>query len=128
LEVNLSTPTQSDCQTYTDFDGKYNPIIGQAIGHGCVYPVDVPTLPDQLTAAGFTWKSYSEDMGSDPNRESPTCGHPIIGQPDATQRAQKRDGSHPQDQYAARHNPFVYFHSIIDLPSCDAPDSDCECR
>jgi hypothetical protein len=26
------------------------------------------------------------------------------------------------DQYAARHNPFVYFHSIIDSPACAAND------
>ena len=111
--------TQSDCQTFSEFDGKYDPITGQAIGHGCVYPASVPTLTSQLEAAGFTWKSYSEDMGNDPARESVTCGHPPIGQPDATQRAQAANTSRPQDQYAARHNPFVYFHSIIDTASCD---------
>jgi len=55
-----------------------------------------------------------EDMGNDPSRESATCGHPVIGQPDKTQKAVKGD------QYASRHDPFVYFHSIIDLPTCDA--------
>ncbi|MEA2303350.1 MAG: phosphatidylinositol-3-phosphatase, partial [Solirubrobacteraceae bacterium] len=28
----------------------------------------------------------------------------------------------PADQYATRHNPFVYFHSIIDRPACAARD------
>jgi hypothetical protein len=53
-----------------------------------------------------------EDMGNDPRRESPTCGHPPIGATDNTQMA--RNG----DQYASRHDPFVYFHAIIDRPSC----------
>ncbi len=53
-----------------------------------------------------------EDMGNDPAREAPTCGHPTIGAPDMTERATA------SDQYAAKHNPFVYFHSIIDSPSC----------
>jgi len=46
--------------------------------------------------------------------EPATCRHPALNARDDTQSA--RDG----DQYAARHNPFVYFHSIIDSPSCDA--------
>jgi hypothetical protein len=36
------------------------------------------------------------------------CRHPMIGAPDDTQKA--RIG----DQYATRHDPFVYFHSMID--------------
>ncbi len=73
-----------------------------------MYPADVPTLPDQLTADGLTWKGYEEDMGNVPTRESATCGHPVVGQPDGTEAAVAGDG------YASRHDPFVYFHSIID--------------
>ena len=74
----------------------------------------VRLTPDQLEAAGFTWKGYMEDMGADPARESATCGHVAVGAVDHTGRAT------PQDQYAAKHNPFVYFHSIIDDPArCD---------
>jgi hypothetical protein len=36
------------------------------------------------------------------------CAHPAVGAPDLTQRAVTGDG------YATRHDPFVYFHSIID--------------
>ena len=36
------------------------------------------------------------------------CRHPAIDAQDTTQKAKVGD------QYAARHNPFVYFHSIID--------------
>jgi hypothetical protein len=54
-------------------------------------------------------------MGNDPTRESATCGHPDIGDIDHTQAAQAPTVDVPDgDQYATRHNPFVYFHSIID--------------
>jgi hypothetical protein len=56
-----------------------------------------------------------EDMGNNPARESATCAHPTIGTTDVTQTAT------PTDIYAARHDPFVYFHSIIDTQAyCDA--------
>jgi phosphatidylinositol-3-phosphatase len=40
------------------------------------------------------------------------CEHPALGQTDNHIKASK------QSQYATRHNPFVYFHSIIDHPTC----------
>ena len=43
------------------------------------------------------------------------CGHPAVGAPDGTETAVPGDG------YATRHDPFVYFHSIIDDTAlCDA--------
>src|SRR5262249_23151211 len=63
---------------------------------------------------------YMEDMGNDPARESATCGHPALNSLDHTQSAEAPSVTVPLgDQYAARHNPFVYFHSIIDSPDCD---------
>jgi hypothetical protein len=61
-----------------------------------------------------------EDMGNDPMRESQTCGHPDIGvATDHTNSAEAPSAAVPQgDAYATRHNPFVYFHSIIDAPAC----------
>jgi hypothetical protein len=102
--------TQSDCRVFSEFELSQPQLNtdGQALGKGCVYPRIVPTLPDQLEAAGLSWKGYMEDMGNDPQRESRACGHPAIGAPDRTLRAQVGD------QYAAKHNPFVYFHSLID--------------
>jgi hypothetical protein len=108
--------TQADCQIFNDFQSTGTGTNGQALGQGCVYPTSVRTVANQLLAHGFTWRGYMEDMGNDPARESATCGHPPIGAPDPTQTAT------PTDQYAARHNPFVYFHSIIDTPSCAARD------
>jgi hypothetical protein len=108
--------TQADCQVFSEFAGTAFGPDGQALGQGCVYPSSVATVADQLTASGLTWKGYMEDMGNDPSRESETCGHPPLNEPDPTQMPE------PNDQYAARHNPFVYFHSIIDSSDCDRND------
>jgi len=109
--------TQLDCPTFADFRPSAPTLDahGQLAGSGCVYPPLVRTLPDQLEAAGLSWKAYMEDMGRDPTREHPTCGHVPLGRPETTNQAAAAD------QYAAKHDPFVYFHSIIDdAPRCDA--------
>ncbi|MCU1457495.1 MAG: phosphoesterase [Actinomycetia bacterium] len=104
--------TQADCTTYTDFVAT-GPVglYGQLPGHGCVYPSSVPTIAGQLQAKGLTWRAYEEDMGNTPP-EPTTCAHPAIGSPDPTVKARRGD------QYATRHDPFVYFHSIIDTADC----------
>src|SRR3954454_15790136 len=107
--------TQSDCQIYQDFLPGTMGADGQAMGAGCVYPPSVKTVADQLTAAGLTWGGYMEDMGNS-TTEDKTCRHPPLNGRDDTQSATATD------QYAARHNPFVYFHSIIDGPDCHADD------
>ena len=110
--------TQADCQIYSDFIALGAPVAAldnQVLGQGCVYPTSVMTLPDQLDAKGLSWRGYMEDMGNTPTREAATCGHPALNSQDATQTATA------DDNYAARHNPFVYFHSIIDDQArCDA--------
>ena len=105
---------QTDCQLYTDFIELSAGADGQAVGQGCVFPTSVQTVADQISAAGYTWKAYMEDMGNTSTRESTTCGHPALGSEDKTQKATAAD------QYATRHDPFVYFHTIIDNPVCDA--------
>jgi hypothetical protein len=90
---------------------------GQVIATGgCIYPKDIKTLPNQLEEAGYTWKGYMGDMGNDPARESATCGHPPIGVgTDITNEAEAPSAAVPLgDAYATRHDPFMYFHSIID--------------
>src|SRR5437588_3970293 len=99
---------QGDCLSFSDFEpGAIGP-DGQAVGQGCVFPPTVKTIADQLGAAGLRWRDYNESMGADPSREAGVCAHPGIHQQDHTQSATATD------QYATRHNPFVYFHSIID--------------
>ncbi|WP_216838880.1 alkaline phosphatase family protein [Caulobacter sp. S45] len=109
----VNATTQDDCEVFEPFVQTGWAAYGQAVGKGCVYPKAVHTIADQLTASGLNWKGYMEDMGADPTREAARCGHPAIGTKDRTQVAT------PKDQYAARHDPFVYFHSIIDSPTCE---------
>jgi hypothetical protein len=99
--------TQSDCQIYQDFQPSPTQVDvnGQVLGQGCVFPFETQTIADQLTAHQLTWRGYMEDMPV-------PCTHPALNTQDQTQTAQ------PGDQYAARHNPFVYFHSITDAPAC----------
>jgi hypothetical protein len=124
---------------------------GQVVGDGCVYPGPTATshgaqtIGDQLDAllgpgngnggvgngngngngkkTAVNWREYAEDMGNDPVRDygtpdptgGTTCAHAPIGGVDHSNSAAAND------QYATRHNPFVYFHSVIDdQASCDA--------
>jgi len=120
ISGQAATPeTRDDCETFTDFSLTGMTPDGQAIGRGCVYPASIPTIAGQLGARHLAWRAYMEDMGNDPAREARSCGHPPVGAPDPTQSAEAPSARVPQgDQYAARHNPFVYFHSIIDGPGC----------
>jgi hypothetical protein len=104
--------TENDCEQFSEFVASGLAPEGQVVGSGCVYPASVPTIANQLQAKGLAWKAYMQDMGNNPARESASCGHPAVGAIDNTQAAQMGD------QYATRHDPFVYFHSIIDTPSC----------
>jgi len=99
--------TQNDCFTYYDFRPfrKELDANGQALGAGCVYPDSVLTIGNQLEAKHLEWKGYMEDMDTN-------CEHPVPGQVDRYIKASK------ESQYATRHNPFVYFHSIIDHTTC----------
>jgi phospholipase C len=105
-----NSDTQADCPTLTEFQLS-RPTLdanGQALGKGCIYPAMVRTLADQLETAKLTWKGYMEDMGNDVARERATCGHSPLGGDERTSRATVTD------KYAAKHDPFVYFHSILD--------------
>jgi hypothetical protein len=98
--------TQEDCAWFNEFaeSDVSRPLdsSGQFVGNGCVYPPKVLTLVNQLAAQGLTWRGYMEDMKR-------PCQHPAKNAHDPDFRAQ---GEHAQ--YATRHNPFVYFHAIID--------------
>ncbi len=119
--------TSIDCPIYKNGSGTinsrgyYTPV--KPHDTGCVYPAGIKTLPEQLAAAGKTWKGYMQDMGNTTTRETSPCGqpavagvavNPTVGAADDTQKATATD------QYAARHNPFVYFHSLIDVPASAA--------
>jgi hypothetical protein len=97
--------TREDCSTYTAFRATGTGPDGTLKGNGCVYPKDTQTVAGQLTAHGKTWKGYMEDM------QQP-CEHPVLGEADDHARATR------DEQYSTRHNPFVYFRSIISSGDC----------
>lgn len=106
--------TQHDCPQPVEFQptGPGLDAHGQLLGIGCVYPAVVKTLPDQLERAGLTWTGFMEDLDRNPARDDPqSCTAGRIGQNDETERAAV------DDQYAAKHDPFVYFHTILDNPT-----------
>jgi hypothetical protein len=104
--------TAANCPTYTDVTPGTAGSQGQVNGSGCVYPRTTLTLADQLTADGRTWKSYVEDIGNGGAGQPPTCRHPPLGAADPKQAPAQGDA------YVTWRNPFVYFHSLIDTPSC----------
>jgi hypothetical protein len=61
---------QADCASYTPVTpGTVGVKTGLATGQGCVFGGGVPTLADELTSAGYTWKAYVGGQGA------PGCGH-----------------------------------------------------
>ncbi len=103
--------TRGQCATYAEFPSSAKPASnGQVPGDGCVYPNTIITLADQVASAGETWKAYIEDMGSQP------CIHPNS---DAVDNVVLPFAG---AEYATRHNPFIYFHSLLDLGGCASND------
>ncbi len=107
--------TENDCGVWTPFVPGDHVLetFDQYVGNGCVYPESAQTIGNQLTEAGLSWKGYMQDMGNDPARDlttetaqGPACGHPQVGQRDHT------EGAEPQDQFADRHEGFMYFPSV----------------
>jgi hypothetical protein len=134
--------TNSDCAGgYNDvmpgtLDANQALYPGQVDGQGCVFPRSVQTIGNQLDRAypftiGSDWRQYSEDMGNDPARDGgqadplggTDCAHPTQTNgvaADGTNSAEGPNATGSQvksaitDQYANRHNPFVWFHSVTD--------------
>jgi phosphatidylinositol-3-phosphatase len=84
--------TKADCPKYEE----------------CVHEVETLSLADQLVGAQLRWHGYFEGM-ADEEGQPDNCVHPepeapVI--PNAT-------------GYSARLNPFVFFHSLLDLGDCD---------
>jgi phosphatidylinositol-3-phosphatase len=103
--------TRGDCATYAEFaSGATAASDGQVKGAGCVYPDTVLTIGDQVTAKGKVWKAYLADMGSTP------CMHPNSNALDDSVL------TGAETDYATRHNPFIYFHSLLDLGGCSSDD------
>ena len=137
--------TQADCPNYDSFSGHVdmtgslttNPNFGQmdsaagvnaaAGSNGCVYPSSVPTLFNQLDAAGVSWKGYAQDLGN-PDTSGPVhsagaqyCGAPYAA-PGATASTTQPNpgGANATDQYVPKHFPFPWFESILGSGDCNA--------
>jgi hypothetical protein len=113
--VSGQTPnasTEADCATYSEFPPSASTDKkGVVAGSGCVYPVTTLTLADQLGAGRFTWHAYLEGMADETGKPA-NCVHP---ESEAAETA-------VTGGYSARLNPFVYFHSLLDLGDCSTND------
>lgn len=106
--------TRTGCPTYKEvpFTAAPNKAGEIAVG-GCVFPNTVTTVGDQLSSSRREWRGYIEDLEKGPEGKA-TCRRPASNAVDDTFKARPGDG------YATRHNPFVYYHSLLDLGDCDA--------
>jgi hypothetical protein len=77
----------------------------------CIFPVETMSFADQLSTAQLSWRGYFEEM-VDATGKPAGCVHP---EPGATE-APAPGG------YSAVLNPFVYFHTLLDLGECAAND------
>jgi hypothetical protein len=148
--------TQSDCPQYDTFGSSVdtsgslttNPNYGQAVSNtgpngaiganGCVYPSTVPTLFNQLDAAGVSWKGYAQDLGnpdasstgtlSNPGPAGQThdagvnsCGAPYSSPGPSGSTSFPNPGSaNATDQYVPKHFPFPWFDSILTSGDCNS--------
>ena len=105
--------TRGGCTTFAEFPtavvAKANGLVP---GKGCVYPETALTLGDQVSSSGHVWRAYVEDMGKE------TCSHANSNAVDDV----ALPGTEPG--YDSRHNPFIYFHSLLDLGDCATDDMD----
>ncbi len=134
--------TDKGCSTYADFPGGASPAKdGLVPGTGCVYPNTALTVGDQLDGANLAWRGYIDGMTS-------ACQHPNSGAADPTAAGTgTAAGGTPTSAatttttsttttsttvagtpatgtagYATDQNPFVYFHSLLDLGDCQSDD------
>ncbi|MBB5187675.1 MULTISPECIES: alkaline phosphatase family protein [Zhongshania] len=130
--------SHGDCAVFAQWT-EFNPLqpvleYGQANGVGCVYPERFPTLVDELelnnaiNGSQYTWRGWMEDMALEQSGQvraqgrpaDNSCTGPALNDIDGT------NGSDTTEQYAARHNPFLFYRSILgnaetadDFARCD---------
>jgi hypothetical protein len=108
--------TERGCATYAAFPPRAAPNkAGRVPGRGCVYPNTILTLGDQLDAH-LGWKGYFEDLGAALPATQRNCQHPNSDALDTTLTPAAGN------DYATSQNPFVYFHSLLDLGDCTKDD------
>ncbi len=104
--------TKADCPTYSDFPpSSSSNSAGFVSGEGCVYPVETLSLSDQFASVQLRWHAYMEGM-VDETGAPDNCVHPEPGAAETP----------APGGYSSRLNPFVYFHSLLDLGDCATND------
>jgi len=74
----------------------------------CVSEVETLSLADQLVGRQLSWHGYFEGMTDEAGKPD-SCVHP---EPEAGELT-------TPDGYSSRLNPFLFFHSLLDLGDCD---------
>jgi Phosphoesterase family len=87
--------TKADCAVYEE----------------CVNEVETLSLPDQLAGRQLSWHGYFEGMTDEAGKPD-SCVHPEPEEGELT----------TPDGYSSRLNPFLFFHSLLDLGDCDEND------
>ena len=109
-----NSDTRGGCMKFAEFKtGVVANAKGLVPGNGCVYPETALTIGDQVTSSGHTWGAYVADQGT-----KEACIHPNSNAVDNVALPFADPG------YEDRHNPFVYFHSLLDLGDCSSDDLD----
>jgi phosphatidylinositol-3-phosphatase len=109
--VSGQGPTQqtaASCPLYGPITSTGVGADGQVLGDGCVYPTTTNTLAGQLAAEGRTWRAYTEGIGTG---QAAPCNHPASGSANTSSPT-------PQQPYAVWTNPFMFFGSLVNSPSC----------
>jgi hypothetical protein len=107
-----NSATSAGCSTYAEFSPTTKTDANGVVhGVGCVYSVETLTLGDQLSSSRLTWRAYVDGMADETGAPA-NCVHPGTGESETATAG----------GYAARQNPFVYFHTLLDLGDCSADD------
>jgi phosphatidylinositol-3-phosphatase len=85
---------------------------GCSVYEECVNEVDTLSLADQLAGSRLSWRGYFEGM-TDAEGKPDNCVHP---EPEAGELT-------TAEGYSSRLNPFLFFHSLLDLGDCDENDA-----
>jgi phosphatidylinositol-3-phosphatase len=107
-----NSATSAGCPTYAEFGPTTKTDANGVVhGAGCVYSVETLTLADQLGSSRLTWRAYVDGMVDETGAPA-NCVHPGTDESETA----------TPGGYAAKQNPFVYFHSLLDLGDCSADD------
>lgn len=77
----------------------------------CLFDIETLTLADQLGAGSYSWHGYFEGM-TDSEGKPDSCVQPDPAAP----------GAETPTGYSPSLNPFVFFHTLLDLGDCNEND------